>query len=413
MNQFFQNIYTALNAGDNHIAIMVVFLVLVLITILLRIITHMHFRTALMLFQADAKKEINTKVDFASLKNSLLRKAVSEYIRTAERAVSLVPASKIAERSVAGMNMFGWKYEAILPLIKSLDIGLLLVGIILALSFTQHAFMYGSLAVIAFLVTRIVAAFFNADGARNQLVDELSLYMEREAGRFFATDTGGTILRLKNDLTQALEKQAAAYKDATTGVANTIAKSLGDVSANMQEATMSIGPAVANAIDEKLINMNDTLKRTLNDWEKALAEAVRLHSSMNESSEKLTHATTKLQNSSELLATQMKAHSNAESDRLGALVDAINSIKAAVSNFATQQEALTTQAKYIERNQHVLSESLHSYEESLQQLTASLGEGLGAFINLHAQTSAQTVNEAFKANIDKLLNIASEVNRRG
>ena len=258
MNQFFQNIYTTLNSGDSHIAIMVIFLVLVVITIFLRIITHVHFRTALLLFQKDAKKEINTKADFVNLKNSLLRNTVAEYIRTAERAVSVVPSGKIAERAVAGMNMFGWKYEAILPLVKSLDIGLLLVGVILALSFAQHAFMYGTLAVIAFLVTRILAAFFNADGARNQLVDELALYMEREAGRFFATDTGGTILRLKNDLTYALEKQAAAYKDATTGVANTIAKSLGDVSAKMQEATMSIGPAVATAIDKKVINMNDT-----------------------------------------------------------------------------------------------------------------------------------------------------------
>jgi len=345
----------------------------------------------------DAKKEIKDKSEFKNLKYPTLKKAIAEYIRTAEKAVSIVPAGKIAGRLIASMNLFGWKYEAIIPLVKSLDIGLLLVGIVLALSFQGHSFLYGSLAVIAFLLTRIAAAFFNADGAKAQLTDELTLYLEREVGRFYATDTGGTILRLKNDLTDAMEKQSAAYKEATTGVSSAISTTLTNVSANMLESTKLIAPAIKEAMGEKLINMNDTLSTALKNWEKALSEAARLHAAMNISSETLSTAVTELKTASGDLTKSLAEHSAKESDRMNALVTAVN-------KFTAAGDALTTQAKYIERNQHVLSESLHSYEETLQQVTSSIGEGLGAFINLHAQTSAQAVSDALKSNMEKVLN---------
>jgi len=397
MPQFFQNLYTTLNTDNNHTVFMVVFLIILAIALTLRIVAHLHYKTALLLFQMDAKKKVAEKADFAKLKNLMLKKALIEYNRTAEKAVSVVSTGKIAERAVASMSLFGWKYEAIVPLVKSLDIGLLLVGAVLALSFPTQSFLYGTLAVIAFLLTRIVAAFFNADGAKQQLVDELTLYMEREAGRFFATDVGGTILRLKDGLAAAMEKQSAEYKEATSGVSSAISATLTTVSANMLESTKLIAPAIKEVLDEKLINMNDTLNTALKNWEKALAEAARLHVSMNSSSEKLSGAVASLNTASGNLTTGLTEHGKKETERLNTLITAVN-------KFTAAGEALTTQAKYIERNQHVLSESLHSYEETLQQVTASIGEGLGAFINMHAQMSAQAVSDALKSNMEKVLN---------
>jgi len=405
MTNFFQNVFTALNRPDNHMIIMVVFLALVLVSIVLRIIAHVHYRGVLLAFQMEARKGIKDKSEVAKLKNGLLRKTVAEYIRTAETATNAAPTLQIVERAVANMSFLGWRYEAMLPFIKSLDTGFIWVGLVLALAFNYYAFMYGALAVVAFLVTRIFSAFFNADGAKSQLRDEMVLFIDREIGRFFASDSGGAILRLKNDLTDAMNKQAATYKETMENIGHIMATALGKVSDNMTEATNSIGPAVATAMDEKLINMNATLTTTLQNWENALAEATRLQTGMNDAGDKLNHAGAKLQSSSELLATHMQGHSTAMSDQLSTLVAAVDAIKESVSHFATQQEALTTQAKYIERNQQTLEASLQNYEASLQGLTQSLGEGLGAFINLHAQTSAQTVNDALKVNIDKIMNL--------
>lgn len=415
MNSFFQNIFDTLNRQDNHLIIMVVFLALVALSVALRIIAHLHFRGALIAFQFDARKEIKAKGDMSGLKNRLLRKVVAEYIRTAERAASVAPTGQIVQRAVSGMSLLGWRYEAILPFINGLDAGFLWVGLVLALAFGENAFMYGLLAVIAFVVTRIVAAFFNAQAAREQLADEIHLYIEREISRFFASDSGGAILRLKNELVEVIEKQSVTYKETMENIGHVMAtvitktsdnmeSTMSKVSDSMNTATTTIGPAVAAAMDEKLINMNATLTTTLADWEKAIGEATRLQISMNESSERLAHAGGKLQSSSELLATHMQGHSSALSEQLVALVGAIDAMKESVARFAEQQEAVAQQVKYIERNQQTLEASLHSYESSLQGLTGQLGDSLGTFINLHAQSSAQAVNDALKTAIDRVIN---------
>jgi len=402
---FFEQIYTALNRQDNHIIIMVVYLAIIAIALFLRVSAHLHFRGALLSLMACTRKEIKEKGEVASLKNKLLRKAAAEYIRTAERAAAAVPTRPIVERAVAKMSFIGWRYESILPFIEGIETGLLWIGLVLALAFSGNAFMYGSLAVIAFVLTRLCAAFFDARAAKAEIVDETILYLEREIGRFFVTDTSGVILRLKNDLTEVMKKQAAAYNATVENIANVMASSIGQVSDSMKETTLSIGPTIAAAVDAKMLNMNTSLQATLDSWEKALKEAVDLQTSMNDSAEKMSYSSGKLQSSSELLATHMQGHSNALSNQLMTLVDAIDAVKDAVGNTAAGQEALTQQAKYIERNQHVLESSIHAYEESLKNLTQSLGEGLGAFINLHAQTSAQAVNDALKANVDKLMNL--------
>ena len=405
MQTFFENIFTALNQQGNLTIIMVVYLSMVALTLVLRIVAHVHFRAALLAFQLDTRKEVKDKTEVAKLKNGLLRKTVADYIRTAERAVTTVPTKQIVDREIARKNLLGWRYESILPFVASMDTGLLVVGLVLTIAFTQDAFVFGSLTAAAFVLTRLSAAFFNADNARNQLADDIQLYIEREIGRFFASDTGGAILRLKNDLTESIGKQSAVYKETMENIGHIMASSLGKVSDNMTAATASIGPAVAEAMDKKLINMNDTLSNTLKNWEKALGEATSLQASMNESSGKLTHAVTKLQSSSALLATHMQGHSSALSTQLITLVGAIDAMKESVTHFAAGQETLAQQAKYIESNQKALDASLCAYEESLKGLTVSLGEGLGAFVNLHAQTSAQTINDALKNNMDKMKNI--------
>ena len=417
MTTFFENVFETLNRQDNHLIIMMVFLALVAAAIALRVIAHVHFKGALLAFQLDARKEIKAKGDVASLKNRLLRKAVAEYIRTAERAAAAAPTAQIVQRAVAGMSFLGWKYEAILPFVEGLEAGFLWAGLVLALAFNEQAFMYGSVAVMAFVFTRLTAAFFNARGARAQLSDEMHLYIDREISRFFASDSAGAVLRLKNELVEVMEKQAVTYKETMENIGHVMAtvitktsdnmeSTMSKVSDSMTKTTTTIGPAVAAAMDEKLINMNTALSSTLADWERAVGEAARLQNSMNESSERLAHAGGKLQSSSELLATHMQGHSSALSTQLVALVGAIDAMKEAVSHLAEQQDALTQQAKYIERNQQTLEASLHSYESSLQGLTGQLGDSLGTFINLHAQTSAQAVNDALKTGIDRVINAA-------
>ena len=459
MNTFLQNMFNALNSEDSQIIIMVFFIAFALAAIVLRIVAHVHFKSTLVAFRQDAKKDFVSKKDVSSIKNGTLRKIVAEYIRSAERAVSAVPTRQIVARQILKKSFAGWKYENIIPFVESIELGLLWLGIALAVAFDEHSFLYGVLAANTFAITRTAVAFFNVNAAREQLIDEIHLFLEREIGRFYATDTSGVVLRLKNDLTEAIANQTVSQKETMENIGHIMASSIDKVATTMTNTAKEIGPAVAGAVDMKLKGASDTLASTLAkmttlmdetltnanetlsktfasstttlektskiatvtlektfnvanatisksflDWEETIKKATVLQSTMNDTSGRIGHAGTKLQSSSELLATHMHGHSSALSSQLVTLVDAIDAVKEAVSHFATQQEALTQQAKYIERNQHTLDASLHSYEDALKGLTQSLGDGLGAFINLHAQTSAQTINDALRTNIDKVLN---------
>jgi len=372
-----------------------------------------------MSFRRDAKKEIEKIEDLKKLKCALLTKTVAEYRRIAGRAVTQVPTTQLVERQISEMSFLGWKYDGMLPFIAELERAVLWVGLILAVVFSEHAFVYGLLAIILFLIIRIAAAFFNFHGAREQLAGEVFIYIEREVGRFYATDTGGSVLRLKNDLTGAVDRMTSNLENIMGAIADSLAKTTASISKSMTETTeaigktmtettLAVGPALAAAMDEKLINMNANLAHTLKNWEDALSEAVGLQTSMNDTSDRLGQSSLRLQTSAELLAKHLQGHSGALSEQLVTLITAIEAVQGGIELMNTRQEALTQQTSYIERNQHALEAALQAYESSLQGLTQSLGDGLGAFINLHAQSSAQAVNDALKSNLDRIMQLASK-----
>ena len=413
------NLFETLSRQDNNVAIMTVFICIAAIAVILRIFAHIHFRAALFSFHRDAKKEIEKVEDFKKHKCALLTKSIAEYRRIAGKAVTQVPTAQLVDRQLSEMNFMGWRYDGMLPFILEMERAVLWIGLILAVVFPQHAFVYGLLAVILFLSMRIVAAFFDFNGAKAQLAGEVLIYIEREVGRFYASDTGGAVLRLKNDLTGAIasmtsnmENIMGAIADSlaktTTSIGKTMTETTASIGKTMTETTLAVGPALAAAMDEKLINMNANLAHTLKSWEDALNKAVGLQATMNETSDRMSQSSLRLQSSADLLAKHLQGHSGALSEQLVALVTAIEAVQGGIDLMNTQQEALTQQTGYIERNQHALEAALQAYEASLQGLTQSLGDGLGAFINLHAQSSAQAVNDALRANLDRIMQLAGK-----
>ena len=422
MNNFFNNLFTALNYQDSHVIIMAVFLGIAALTVLLRVMAHIHFRAMLIAFRRDTRKEIKNLDDLRKLSSTPLSKIIAEYKRVAEKAVTHVPASQLVNRQIAAMSFLGWRYDGMLPFVIELERALLWIGLILAVVFTEYAFVYGVITVVVFMFIRVASAFFDFNGAREQLGDEILIYVEREVGRFYASDTSGAILRLKNDLTGAISNMTASLESimgtmadslskTTTSIGKTMAETTASIGETMTEATRAVGPALAAAMDEKLINMNAKLTHTLESWENALGEGVRLQAALNDTSDRLSQSSLRLQSSAELLSKHLQGHSGALSEQLVALVTAIESIKEGIGLMGTQQEALKQQSGYIERNQHTLEAALQTYESSLQGLTQSLGDGLGVFINLHAQSSAQAVNDALKSNLDKILQLVDKSGR--
>ena len=315
----FQYIFDILNRHDNHIIIVAVYLLFALILAALRIAAHLHFRLAVVSFHLVGSK-FKTKSDIEKIKHRILKKACAQYILTAERAVTRISTSKIVEIEVNKMSLAGWKYTALLPFIESSEIGVLGIGLVLAVIFGEYSAVYGLLAIVLFAALRILHAFFNVSAARKQLIDETIIFIERELGRFYANDAGSALSRLKNELTAAISGLA----DGLTASVNGLADELRPIS--------------------------------------SLVEA------------------------------------------FGEINDGLHKIPQAFDEIKDGLHKVAEQSKFIESNQKALEMSLASYEASLQALAGSIGDGLGAFINLHAQTSAQTINDALRGNIERIGN---------
>jgi len=351
VHNFLQNIFFALGGRDNHVIIVAVWLTFAAFLIFLRVASHLHFRAIIFSFQIIDDKEIKNLKAIEKIKIPVLKKTCAEYIRIAERAVTNISTAQIVEKNVSAMSFLGWKYSGLMPFVESFEYGIPCAGFIFAVVFPEYAAVYGLLAVIIFCALRIVCAFFNFRAVRKELIDETVLFIEREIARFYANDSGGAILRLKNDLVNAIN---------------------------------SIGTLVSAALEENL-------SQSLRDWDAALSKATEVHGAMNSGAERLATA-------SDLLASHMQGHSGAMSAQLISLVDGLAEMKTSLQTIAAQSEFITS-------NQKILEKSLTSYETTLQALTGSIGDGLGAFINLHAQTSAQTINDAMKINIERVNNL--------
>jgi hypothetical protein len=299
------------------------------------------------------------------------------------------------------MHFAGWRYGGLCAFVEGFEAGLLWVGVLLAVVFSDFAFVYGVAAAGVFLVLRLCASLFDFRAKRALLCDEIYIFIEREVGRFYASDAGGAVLRLKNDLTEALNKQT----ETLTAALKHLTAALGDNATALNNAildtTKDINKKIAESIDEKLVRMTDDFAAASAAWQKALTEATTVQTAMNQSAAFVDKAGGKLLSAAELLASHLQGHSNALSEQLVTLVRAVESVKDA-------QVSLTQQGEYIEVNQKTLDTSLRAYEAALQSLTQSLGESLGAFVNVHAQTSAQTVNDALRGNIEKIMQLASQ-----
>jgi hypothetical protein len=377
---YFQQLYDNLNQHDNHLIMMIVYVCLYILAILLRAVVCTGFRSALLAFRMDAK-ELKTRDDIRKMKNGILRKTTAEYIRLAEKSITRIPASALVNRQVSTLSLFGWRYSGIIQFVEALESGLIWVGMILTMIFTDAVMVYGTLTAAGFLLTRLAIAMFDFRTAQDALTDELLIYIEREVGHFYAADTGGAVLRLKDELSAAIGRQAAS----------------------LTEAVAVIGTNTSEAMDKKLVEVTRTMTQAAKDWQAALTESAAVQERFNGSSEKMQAAGGNIMSASDLLAKHMQGHSNAMSNQLNALVSAIETLREHNELFMAGHDTLTRQSKYIETNQKTLDTTVQSYETALKSLAQNLGDGLGAYLKLYSQTASQTVNDVFAANLDKTI----------
>jgi hypothetical protein len=84
---------------------------------------------------------------------------------------------------------------------------------------------------------------------------------------------------------------------------------------------------------------------------------------------------------------------------LGKAVEAVNDGNAL---YRADHEAFMRQAHLIETGQTALDNALQSYETTLQGLVKTMGDGMGAYMQLHGQAAARSVGEALQSYITRV-----------
>jgi hypothetical protein len=361
---------------------MTVFIGFVAAAMILRMVTCSAFRTSQLTLKLNSK-DIRTREDVAKLRFGMLRTLAADYMRICDKSISRIPTEALVDRQLSSMSMIGWRFVNIMNFVEAIESGMLFVGLILAVVFQSHMFLYGTLAVGAFLLFKIITAFFDFRTAYSILSNNLLIFLEREVGQFYTADTGGALLRLRSDLVEAITRQTAGLQE-----------SVGKLSGNLAEA-----------IDKKLTGVNDTVKKSMEDWDKVLANAVVVQRSINEAAGRMLEAVAKLTAVSASFTEGLTDINKSVTGQLAVLTET-------TASFAAEQKAFLTQAVLIERNQEILEKTYQSYELTLQNLTRQLGDGLGAYLNIHAQTASQAVNDTMAANIEKIAQLIKIGNRQ-
>jgi len=237
--------------------------------------------------------------------------------------------------------------------------------------------------VLVFLLLRLFAAVFDYNAVSRRLAAELTEYVEREVGQFYAGDSGTVLLKLKAEMSAAVAKQTETIRESVaslkTGVSEAMDKSLGDFSKGMEGAI------------NKIVSYGDVLKKPLDDWAGAISSAAALQVKSGEAANRVIEMAKLVAE-----ALERQREQAAATERTGrASLESLGELRAV-------SEAAAAQLKFVEQNQAALDATLQQYEAGLEQLTRQIGDSFGGMLDFHVQNSYKALNDELRANISKI-----------
>ena len=208
---YFEEIFIILQAQHNNIVVMAGYIAIHVLVVILRLTIFLGYRGHNMWLSADLSKPLNAISEANGIRSQLLRRIANDYIVAAKKNAPRAPLDAILDKHVLGLSVIGWRYTGISLWTDRLETGLIFIGIILMLIFPEYAIVYGILAVAGFVLLKLVSAIYDCGCAKQLLVSDIKMYVEREIGQFFAGHTAGAILQFKDEVVAAIDRQAALF----------------------------------------------------------------------------------------------------------------------------------------------------------------------------------------------------------
>lgn len=352
----FEDIFITLQAQHNNVALMAFYLIIHGLVITLRVVVFLAYRGHNILITMDMSptKALNILSDTERLRSPLLRRIVNDYIAAAEKNAPRVPLDAIIDKHVLDLSFMGVRYAGISQWTEKLDGGLIFLGIILALIFPQYGVIYGIIAVVGFVLLKLVASLFDYNVATKLLSADINIYVEREVGQFYAGHTAGAVLKFKEEVAEAIDRQSVLLRGAVE-----------KLSSDLIPALSHLGVLVE--LPKAMEYMRQSNERYAVHHEAFLAQAQIIKDIQAALEVSLSSYEATLQNLVQTMGNSMgtfiQYHGQSATDSLNAAInDHINRVAAAnqetVSTIQALMGQLTTQSQHISTNLRALHEQI-------------------------------------------------------
>jgi len=383
----------------------VIFIIACLLSILLRIIVFFGYNIAksgYMLFVREAAKKKEDPRRIKSIASPLITRIIADYTAIGETGVAIIDAANIVNNHITRLGIPGVSYISIGEFVEKFEQASIFIGFILALIF-DSAQGIGLLSLGIYVIFRILAMIFDFNLARTRLAADITSFIEREIGYFYAGDMSSAVGRLKIELVEAISGLGVYFEKALVGMAKTLDES---IKKGMDEVANSV-----NFTMESLSKYTEYMDAPFDKWKEAVENAAYTQNKLYETIDSISATTgeyAKIQRSIEI---NIAAFTMAVEDQTKLIHSAAANLEQAIKSASFNEggiesayKSMSLQMEAFEKTKDTLEKSLIQYEESLKEITSDISGGVGSIIGLNVQNAYEDVSENLKSNIDTIVN---------
>lgn len=408
--QQFLNNYLQLTIHDNvTLTAIVTFLIAMVVIMAMRLGLNLTYQAQYALFKLCAK-EVKSSRDIKDAKSMLLNRAVKEYIKSAERGVDNIDTSTVVSMYVNKLNMVILNCRVTGRFVSSMEYSIPAIAFILAL-FTEPPMLFGVLGIASFVITRFFAMLFDFAIVRDRLITEMTIYIEQEIGQHYSTRFPTMMHVFKLELKNIIEEQSETTKKSIEKLGMDIA---GVLQLSVQEMAKTIDTTMQNITDS-----GEMFKEPVEMFNRAIEKGTNMQENMNMSFEGISKASEQFNETISTLGSTFTAQNDyltQHSESIYAQVEELKKVTQQLidsnANSKNMIKDVEKAIKYIDKNQDILKNSLHSYEVALEQMTSNIGDGFGSIIQYQMEATYSKFDESIQNNINVIAKSNSEITKK-
>jgi len=344
-------------------------------------------------------KNIKTRDDIEKLTNTSFGRIVKEYAGLGARGIGKIDTASIAKLMTYRSRLVFFNYQSLGRFVLGVEAAILPLGIMFVLA--AHNRMDMVLASgITYGLVRIFAGLLDFEMANERYTATISHVLSRDIARFFPVDATSAIIALSADMKEMLNRQNTMYNEI-------LGKISGEFSSQMKTSIGAMTKSVELTMES--IARHEGLTAAMNKWGDAVDIAASKQAAIAATVgdiEKVMKgfSAAALEMSSDITraAKGLDDRNDALKDDTARLAAAIEGLNATSTDLALRQGNVAQELEVISKYQRALDNSLGSYETSLQNVAASLGDALGRIVDLHTQNATNAMAEGITENLRQM-----------